>query len=83
MVSRGDQLRLCVLDTGAGMSAEEIADFAGAYRKGAQSDGHGLGLSVCYELARDNGMELSCASIKNEGTVFILTIPALEQLEAA
>ncbi|MEO0958830.1 MAG: ATP-binding protein, partial [Pseudomonadota bacterium] len=63
--------------------AEEIADFAEAYRKGAQSDGHGLGLSVCYELARDNGMELSCASRRNEGTVFMLAIPMLEHLEAA
>ncbi|MEO0980407.1 MAG: ATP-binding protein [Pseudomonadota bacterium] len=83
VVSRGDQLRLCVLDTGAGMSAEEIADFAGAYRKGAQSEGHGLGLSVCYELAQDNGMQLSCASKRNEGTVFMLAIPVLEHLEAA
>lgn len=83
VLSRGDELKLCVLDTGAGMSAEEIGDFAEAYRKGAQSDGHGLGLSVCYELARENGMELSCASERGEGTVFILTIPVQEHLKAA
>lgn len=83
VLSRGDQLKLCVLDTGAGMSAEEIADFAEAYRKGAHSEGHGLGLSVCYELARENGMRLSCASKQDEGTAFILSIPVLEHLEAA
>lgn len=73
--SKGTDLKLCVLDTGAGMDQTEIAVFAEAYRKGARSEGHGLGLSVCYELARDNGMTLSCTSQKNQGTRFTLTIP--------
>ncbi|WP_282047655.1 sensor histidine kinase [Roseibium album] len=73
--AQGNMLNLCVLDTGAGMDAGEIAEYAEAYRKGDNSEGHGLGLSVCYELSRDNGMQLSCASEKNKGTLFVLTIP--------
>lgn len=73
--SKGDMLQLCVLDTGAGMDAAEISEFAEAYRKGDESEGHGLGLSVCYELARENGMELACVSEKHKGTLFVLTIP--------
>ncbi|WP_029064828.1 sensor histidine kinase [Labrenzia sp. DG1229] len=73
--AQGNVLNLCVLDTGAGMDAREIADYAEAYRKGDNSEGHGLGLSVCYELARDNGLQLSCASERNKGTLFVLTIP--------
>ena len=70
-----DMLKLCVFDTGVGMDTGEISEFAEAYSKGDESDGHGLGLSVCYELARENGMELSCFSEKRKGTLFVLKIP--------
>ncbi|WP_305989724.1 HAMP domain-containing sensor histidine kinase [Roseibium sp. MMSF_3544] len=73
--ARGAFLNLCVLDTGPGMDTTEISEFAEAYRKGDKSEGHGLGLSVCYELASENGMELTCTSEKQKGTAFVLTLP--------
>ncbi|WP_299483855.1 sensor histidine kinase [uncultured Roseibium sp.] len=73
--SQEGYLNLCVYDTGKGMDESEIAEFAQAYKKGESSEGHGLGLSVCYELARENGMELSCVSRKGQGTKFVLTVP--------
>ncbi|CTQ51778.1 Sensor histidine kinase MtrB [Roseibium album] len=73
--NRGDTIDLCVLDTGSGMEDEEISRFSEAYNKGETSEGHGLGLSVCFELSKDNGMELSCLSQKAAGTQFRLTIP--------
>ncbi|MET1412398.1 HAMP domain-containing sensor histidine kinase [Roseibium sp. HPY-6] len=76
--SQDGQLNLCVYDTGKGMDENEIAEFAQAYKKGKTSEGHGLGLSVCYELARENGMELSCRSRKGQGTEFVLTVPLAE-----
>lgn len=76
--SQEGYLNLCVYDTGKGMDESEIAEFAQAYKKGDSSEGHGLGLSVCYELARENGMELSCRSRKGQGTEFVLTVPLAE-----
>jgi two-component system, sensor histidine kinase LadS len=73
--NRGEAIDLCVLDTGPGMEDAEISRFSEAYSKGEASEGHGLGLSVCFELSRDNGMELSCLSQKAAGTQFRLTIP--------
>lgn len=72
---RGKTIDLCVLDTGTGMDADEIEAFSHAYNKGETSTGNGLGLSVCYELSKDNGMDLTCHSEKGKGTSFTLTIP--------
>lgn len=71
-VRRGGGLRLCVIDTGPGMSADELARFRQAGEKGATSTGHGLGLSVCFELARAHGMTLGVASRPGRGTCFSL-----------
>ncbi|MBO6893747.1 MAG: HAMP domain-containing histidine kinase [Roseibium sp.] len=75
--NREDEIDLCVFDTGLGMTETEIAAFSEAYRKGEDSEGHGLGLSVCHELAREHDMPFSCRSDKNRGTVFTLTLKAL------
>jgi signal transduction histidine kinase len=71
----GNAMRLCVLDTGPGMDEDEVRIFAEAYNKGEKSEGHGLGLSVCYELSSENGMTLTCNSRKGRGTVFCLEMP--------
>ncbi|QDC10664.1 hypothetical protein FHY55_16120 [Oceanicola sp. D3] len=71
-VRRGGGLRLVVADTGQGMSAAEVAQFSEAYAKGAASTGHGLGLSVCFELARANGLRLEVRSEPGRGTCFTL-----------
>ncbi|MES0881052.1 sensor histidine kinase [Roseibium sp. SCP14] len=73
--NRGARLDLCVLDSGPGLSEAEIAAYSRAYSKGEASDGQGLGLSVCFELSRENGMEFTCRSQKSKGTQFILTVP--------
>ncbi|WP_289036610.1 ATP-binding protein [uncultured Roseibium sp.] len=71
----GDEIALHVLDTGPGMDDGEIAAFSQAYNKGENSEGHGLGLSVCFELSKGNGMDLECRSEQGRGTQFILKIP--------
>ncbi len=72
---RGPVLELCVLDTGRGMDEAEIREFSRPYSKGEASDGHGLGLSACYDLADQNGLGLTCRSAKSRGTAFFLTVP--------
>lgn len=70
-----EHVQLCVVDTGEGMSGEELDRFRQAYQKGAASNGHGLGLAVCFDLAAANGMVLTVTSCKQKGTTFGLSIP--------
>lgn len=63
-----------VCDTGRGMSATEIRTYRTAYQKGDSSTGHGLGLSVCFELAAANDIDLTVTSTPNRGSVFRLSL---------
>ncbi|WP_428643758.1 ATP-binding protein [Roseibium sp.] len=74
--NRGERIDLCVLDTGKGMDENEIRSFSEAYVKGETSEGHGLGLAVCFDLARENGLTLTCRSERSRGTGFFLSLPA-------
>lgn len=74
-VRRGGGLRVLVIDTGPGMHADDLHRFSRAYEKGAASTGHGLGLSVCFELARAHGMRLDAISRSGRGTCFALYLP--------
>ncbi|MGX9356536.1 ATP-binding protein [Roseobacteraceae bacterium S113] len=71
---QGGGRRLCVWDTGPGMSEQDVEKFQSAYSKGEKSTGHGLGLSVCFELARANNMRLEVHSVLGRGTCFSLYI---------
>lgn len=71
-----DGASIDVLDTGAGMTAEELESFQQAWSQGEASSGHGLGLSICYELAAQHGLDLTVTSTPGMGTVFSLRIPA-------
>ncbi|HAT85394.1 MAG TPA: hypothetical protein DCS30_05215, partial [Rhizobiales bacterium] len=64
-----------VWDTGPGMSKAQRLAFRQAYRKGAGSDGHGLGLAVCFDLAKQHGLKLDVHSVSGKGTRFDLHVP--------
>jgi signal transduction histidine kinase len=66
---------LHVIDTGKGMTAEQLALFRTAYAKGEKSDGEGLGLAICFDLARDHGLILDVTSQPGKGTHFTLKLP--------
>lgn len=65
---------IVVSDSGSGMSSQEIDAFRRPFEKGSASDGHGLGLSVCFELAERNNMPLTVSSKKGQGTCFALSL---------
>lgn len=69
----GPELWVC--DTGPGMTAEQIETFRQEGQKGAQSEGHGLGLAVCFGLAQEHGLHLRVHSVPGRGTVFCLAAP--------
>jgi signal transduction histidine kinase len=72
---RGDRLVLQVIDTGPGMSTAELTRYRQAWQSGADSEGHGLGLAICGELAAKHGLVLDASSEPGRGTVFSLSIP--------
>ncbi|WP_133122917.1 sensor histidine kinase [Zhengella mangrovi] len=66
---------ICIADQGAGMSREQLARFRKAYVKGDQSRGHGLGLSIAFDLAGTHGLVLDASSVPGCGTIFHLWLP--------
>lgn len=72
---RNGALTIEVHDDGVGMSDETRMQVSQRGRKGADSDGHGLGLSIIHDLAERQGIVFSLSSKPGRGTRGILTIP--------
>lgn len=71
------QARVSVADTGAGMSAEVLANvFSPFYTTKAQ--GTGLGLAVCFRIMEDHGGEIGVQSREGRGSTFTLALPLAE-----
>lgn len=64
-----------VFDTGRGMSKAEVNEFQSAYQKGDQSDGEGLGLAICGDLAKQHGLRLEIVSQQDQGTRIRIILP--------
>jgi len=67
---------LQVIDTGNGMSAQQLESVMQAYQKGPDSQGSGLGLAICRQLAEEHGLGFEIASTPGVGTRCCLTIPS-------
>jgi len=73
-------LKLQVLDTGSGISKDEIPKLFGMFEQATQHSrsvqgGTGLGLWICKQLIQKMGGEISLYSKVNEGTSFVFYIP--------
>lgn len=64
-----------IFDTGHGMSQAEVNQFQSAYQKGDQSDGEGLGLAICGDLAQRHGLHLEIVSQQGKGTSIRVILP--------
>jgi PAS domain S-box-containing protein len=72
----GDYVRICVADTGAGMSAEVVARaFDPFFTTKAIGQGTGLGLSMVYGFARQSGGVAAIESRPGAGTTVWLLLP--------
>lgn len=76
---RDGQPVLYVCDTGPGLSAQDIAHFRAEGAKGATSDGHGIGLAVCFSEAAAHGITLTATGVPGRGTGFALALPRIAQ----
>jgi signal transduction histidine kinase/ActR/RegA family two-component response regulator len=72
-------LKICVVDTGAGMKPEHLARIFTPFEQGDDSvarthGGTGLGLAISRELARLMGGDLSVESTRGEGSRFSMLV---------
>ena len=69
-------LRIQVVDNGKGMSKEQVDTLFGAFERGdTESEGSGLGLFVCRQLATQLGGRLALQSQEGVGSRFVLELP--------
>ena len=65
----GDVVRICVRDTGVGISKEDLRGDAAR-----STGGSGLGLAIAYEIMKHLGEEMSVTSELNQGSCFTFTL---------
>ncbi len=76
----GDILVLCVVDTGIGMSAEQIERIFNPFEQGDSSTtrkfgGTGLGLTITHRLVKLMGGEIHVRSTPGSGSTFEVRLP--------
>ncbi|MDP4535815.1 ATP-binding protein [Alkalimonas collagenimarina] len=77
------RMQISVIDTGIGMSLEQLETVFSAFEQAdgstsRQYGGTGLGLHISYQLAELLQGELSVSSVMGEGSRFILELPVIE-----
>ncbi len=66
---RHDGVTIEVHDNGQGMAPDALADLSKRGAKGAESNGHGLGLAIAQDLADQQHITFDLASAPGRGTV--------------
>jgi signal transduction histidine kinase len=74
-------LHICVVDTGIGMSPEDLAEIVLPFRQvenafSTSHDGTGLGVPIALELARLHDGTIQYESAPGKGTTATLVLPA-------
>ncbi|MBI2417111.1 MAG: PAS domain S-box protein [Ignavibacteriales bacterium] len=73
----GEYIEMLVADTGIGMSEQYLENIFNPFTQEDQSlnrpyEGNGLGLTLIKEFCKLNNIDITCQSVKNRGTAFIL-----------
>lgn len=72
----GDYVRVAVVDTGAGMSAQVLAQaFEPFFTTKADGQGTGLGLSMVFGFVKQSGGHIEMSSVEGQGTRVQLYFP--------
>jgi len=76
LLSDGNNVELCVQDTGEGIAAENLPKiFDPFFTTKADGKGVGLGLAVLYGIVKAHEGEVEVSSQRSEGTTFTITLP--------
>ena len=70
----GDHIRICITDTGTGMSEETLAKIFEPYFT-TKATGSGLGLTVVFKVIKEHKGEVNVRSQLGQGTTFTITLP--------
>jgi len=80
----GDNVELCVRDTGEGIAPENLSKiFDPFFTTKAEGKGVGLGLAVLYGIVKAHEGEVEVTSQRNEGSSFSVTLPLKARSGAA
>lgn len=81
---RGENVLICIHDTGRGIAPADIERIFGEFERGASTDreGLGLGLAIVRRATRLMGIEVETTSTPGRGSRFALALPLLRR-EAA
>jgi signal transduction histidine kinase len=71
-----DAVQIAVVDTGAGIPADELPRVFDRFYKGAGSTGSGLGLTIARSLVEAHGGTIRAESQPGVGTSMTLTLPS-------
>lgn len=71
----GSYVRITIADSGAGMPAEILSRIFDPYFS-TKSEGHGLGLAICYSIIRKHNGMIAVESLPGAGTTFFIYLPA-------
>jgi signal transduction histidine kinase len=72
----GEEARVVVSDTGAGIPPETLAKIFDPFFT-TKNEGTGLGLSLSYAIVKDHSGEIKVASEPGRGTTFTLIFPRI------
>ena len=77
---KGDDVSLCVRDTGVGISAEQLPHvfekfYQARNQNAARSKGSGLGLAITKEIVEAHGGTIDATSVPGKGAEFIIVLP--------
>jgi two-component system NtrC family sensor kinase len=76
LIAREESVELCVQDTGEGIAPENLSKiFDPFFTTKAEGKGVGLGLAVLYGIVKAHEGEVEVSSRRNEGTIFVVTLP--------
>ena len=69
-------LRIEIADTGGGIASELVSRvFEHGFTTKADTERHGLGLSICREIVQMHGGQIELSSVPGQGTTVSLTLP--------
>lgn len=82
VASERGRVILRVTDSGTGIDPAELPNIFNRFFRGARAlgDGSGLGLSLCREIARSHGGEISAANRAAGGAEFTVSLPAARSI---
>jgi signal transduction histidine kinase len=76
----GDWVKIQVVDTGVGISPEDIAEIFKPFQSSKGERGTGLGLAVSRKILREHGGDIVVQSVLGKGSRFELRFPVLSPL---